>query len=267
MHLPLTHADIYLTQRGQGESALFLHGVPDSAELWGAVIDGVQHQYRCCAIDLPGFRHSTYDAGFRFEFKHYAELINELVEQLALPTPLTLVVHDWGGIFGLLWAARYPYKVKRIVGGSFPFDARYRWHAWARLWRTPLLGELSMLGMNWPLYHWAIKRSSKQLSTAYIKHNYQYVAQRMSTRSTVLKLYRSANRENFQHWQQRVQQLMAQVPTDLLWGDADPYIPVQHAHLLPAHSLKVIKNCGHWVPREAPKAFIQSLLAEDQNKR
>lgn len=260
MFVEINQAPIYVNVQGQGEPALLLHGVPDSAEIWDEVIAGIQSDYQCFAPDLPGFHRSGMPQDFVFSLDHYADFVDTLVDKLELKTPLTLVLHDWGGIFGMLWAAKYPHKVKRIIGGDFPFSHLYKWHEWATIWRTPLLGELSMLFMNWPLFWWEIKRGSRRLSKAQIKHTYEGKVTKFNTRMTVLKLYRSANPSLFNHWSSKQEQLAKSVPIDLVWGADDPYVSTDQAKLMHPRSVTVVDNCGHWSPQEAPEAFVDCIL-------
>src|SRR5713101_19191 len=111
MSLMIQGVNVYLTECGAGSPVLFLHGAPDAAELWSGVIEHLRGHYHCVAADLP----------------------------------------DFGATYGLSWAVTHPHKVQRltIVGGS-NFSSRYRWHGTARLFRMPLLGELSMATLTLP---------------------------------------------------------------------------------------------------------------------
>ena len=260
MFIELGNKPIYVNVQGQGEDALLLHGVPDSAEIWGSLIERVEHKYRCFAPDLPGMHRSSVPEGFEFNFVSYADFIDELVTKLEIKTPLTLVIHDWGGIYGMLWACKYPHKVKRIIGGDFPFSHQYKWHEWATIWRLPVLGEISMLAMNWPLFKWELKRSSRRLSTDQIKSTYRGRVTKVRARKTVLKMYRSANVEYFYDWQQKQKDLAGAVPIDLIWGEDDLYVPPCNAQLMAHRSLNVVPDCGHWVPQEVPEFYEKLML-------
>ena len=55
---------------------------------------------------------------------------------------VNLVVHDWGAA-ALAFAQRAPERVERLVViNALPLFDGYAWHRAARIWRTPLLGEL-----------------------------------------------------------------------------------------------------------------------------
>ena len=52
-----------------------------------------------------------------------------------------MLVHDWGGV-GLTLGAAQPERLDRLViVNAVPFLPGYKWHRFARIWRTPLLGR------------------------------------------------------------------------------------------------------------------------------
>jgi len=74
-----------------------------------------------------------------------------LVDHLALDQPLTLVLHDWGGMIGMALATRRPQAIGRIVvlntaGFGLPPGKRMPWQL--NLARSPLLGALLVRGLN-----------------------------------------------------------------------------------------------------------------------
>ncbi|MCG8460911.1 MAG: alpha/beta fold hydrolase, partial [Holophagales bacterium] len=67
MTLPTPGVSTHLEELGApgGEPVLFLHGNPDSADLWSAVIEHLDGtRYRFLAPDLPGFGRSRTDSAF-----------------------------------------------------------------------------------------------------------------------------------------------------------------------------------------------------------
>jgi len=141
--LRLPHA-VNRIDTGRGPPVLFLHGIPDSAEAWAGVIARLGPGVRCIAPDLPGFGDGAVPAGFAPTLAHMARFVDEVIAAAGVLEPVTLVVHDVGGAFGLAWALRHPGRVGRIVALNTAFFSDRRWHWGARILRTPGLGELAM---------------------------------------------------------------------------------------------------------------------------
>ena len=57
--------------------------------------------------------------------------------------------------------------------------------------------------------------------------------------------------------------LAAAVPTLIVWGDADPIIPVDHAQAahasIPGSRLEIFEGVGHYPHCEAPERFVEVL--------
>ncbi len=95
------------------------------------------------APDLPGFGRSGKPGSLRYSIDEYAGFIEASSTASAIER-VSLVVHDWGAV-GLAFAQRHPERIDRLVViNAVPLLPGYRWHRTARIWRTPVLGELSM---------------------------------------------------------------------------------------------------------------------------
>lgn len=257
MSLVIQGVDVHLKDQGTGTPTLLLHGNPDSSEIWNGVMARL-HNYRCLAPDLPGFGQSRAPHNFDCSFANLARFLDELVEVIGLRTPLNLVAHDFGGAFGMAWAADHPEKVRRIVVINHAFFVSdYDWHFWARIWRRPVIGELSMRTMNWPLFYRMVRAGSRKLSREQIRRTYERITP--ETKRMILRLYRAANPEDFWEWEPRMLRVTARVPTMVLWG-VDPYIPRWVADRFAAKFVKAFPESGHWVPAEEPEGVANQLL-------
>ena len=251
--------EVFWQDRGQGPPVLFLHGNPDSGDLWDDVIDRLEGRFRCIAPDLPGFGRSRAPAGFDCTLEGMARFVDAFVRKAELPLPLDLVMHDFGGPYGLAWAVRHPEKIRRLLIIDSLFFADYRWHFWARIWRTPLLGELSMLAMNRRLFAWELRRGSNGgLSEEHIRR--AYARDSPELRRMVLHLYRTTDPSSFRGWEEEMLALTARRPTRVLWGALDPYIPKRWAHRFGTEDVHVLPGCGHWPPAERPTEVAAQLL-------
>jgi pimeloyl-ACP methyl ester carboxylesterase len=251
MNIKVQNATIFVEDQGQGTPTLFLHGNPDSWILWRGIMGEMKSRFRCLAPDLPGFGHSEVPSGFGCSLPEMAEFIDQLVSAAGVSKPLNLVVHDFGGPYGLAWAVKFPEKVRRIAVFNTNFFSDYRWHSWARIWRTPVLGELSMAAMNWRAFHSMMHKNAPGLSEEHIKETYATITPGM--KKMVLQLYRATNPQNYRGWEDQYLALAKRVPVCVLWGDRDPYISPAYAKRFAAQKIWHFPDYGHWLPAEAPK--------------
>lgn len=97
-------------QGGGPKTLLMVHGWPDTYRLWDAQVAALSDRYRCVRITLPGFDASQ---------PKRAYTLDEVVEAIRVAVKdrrVTLVLHDWGCLYGYQFAMRYPQLVERIVG-------------------------------------------------------------------------------------------------------------------------------------------------------
>ncbi|MEQ9362738.1 MAG: alpha/beta hydrolase [Leptospirales bacterium] len=257
----IQNARVFARLRGVGEPVLCLHGNPDSSLLWSRLWDeldaaGALDHVQCVAPDLPGFGQSEVPPGFRFDKQGQADFLRDFLTTLKIKKPVTLVVHDFGGIYGLAFAAAYPELIKRVLITNTLFFPDYRWHFFARIWRTPLLGEIAMRAMIRPIFEAILLLGSKKLKRATIHEVYRHYT--LAVRLMILKLYRACDPPDFADWERRYLELAARVPVRVLWGARDPFIEEEFAHRFGTEDVRILQDCGHWVPLEEP-----GLLAEE----
>ena len=260
MSLVIQGVNVYMTDCGSGSPILFLHGAPDSAEMWSSVIEHLKDQHRCFAPDLPGFGRSPAPADFTCSLENMARFLNEFIEEAAIPTPLNLVVANFGATYGLSWAETYPQKVGRlaIVGGS-NFSSRYRWHGAARLLRIPLLGEVAMATVTLSSQEKMMRQSAPLVNPEYVRESYALSLAKPETRRMMLKLYRSVNPKDFVGREDRLHNLTAHAPTLVLWGDKDPFIAPEYADQFGSAHVEHFPQNGHWLALESPRIVAQRL--------
>ena len=172
-----------------------------------------------------------------------------------------LVVHDWG-VVGLALAQAAPVRVDRLVAMNVvPFLPGYRWHRIARLWRTPLVGELVMGATT----KWSLRRLSRGATVAglpaeYVDSVWAHFDQ--GTQRAILKLYRSAPPAVLAAAGARQGDIPA--PALVLWGDRDPYIPAEFADATGAAlgdaTVRHLEDAGHWPWLDRPD--VVDMVAE-----
>ena len=250
--------------RGGGHApVLCLHGNPTDGDDFRSLLGRTGG----LAPDLPGFGGSAKPASFDYSIDGYADFLAAFVDHLGLER-LSLVVHDWGGV-GLALAQRRPQSIERLVIiNSVPLLPGYGWHRWARIWRTPLLGELAM-GFT---TRFALRRALRQAFVTRGPH-VDALAERAwshfdhGTQRAALKLYRSAPPEVLERAGARLGDLEA--PALIVWGERDPYITTDFAHAYakalgaPAR-VRMVADAGHWPWIDRPELVdeIASFVRE-----
>src|ERR687886_2166451 len=227
-----------------GAPVLYLHGVPTSGSDWLPFLARTGG----FAPDLPGFGRSGKSAGFDYSIPGYAAWLHAFVEHLGLER-LSLVVHDWGAV-GLALAQDAPELIDRLVViDAVPFLPGYRWHTVARIWRTPVLGELFMGTTTRRGARFVARRTRSvpedQVDAWIDEHlpNFDHGTQR-----AILRLYRSAPPDVLAKAGERLGAVAA--PALVVWGEHDPFLPYSFAHAYAAalggEATADIVKAGHW---------------------
>lgn len=101
---------------GSGPTVLMLHGWPDSPALWDGSVAALRDGYRCVRVSLPGFELAK--APRPVSVDEMCELMAAVADEVSPVEPLTLLLHDWGCLFGYEYAARNPARVARVIGAD-----------------------------------------------------------------------------------------------------------------------------------------------------
>lgn len=255
--LTVENIPITLIDQGSGSPTLLLHGIFDSADTWGGVVEQLRGRYRLLVPDLPGFGRSGAPANYDASLPHLAQFIDNLLAAAGITEPINLVGYDIGATYGLAWAVTHPEKVRRLAILNANFFSDYEWHPWAKLWRIPVLGELVLGMVNEPTYARSMRQSGPGVSPEQAK-----AAARMVTpaaKRMALRHYRALDSANFRGWEERLRELTARVPTLVCWGDRDPFISPAFAERFGAREVHHFADYGHWLPLEATEALSERL--------
>lgn len=127
-----------------GEVVVMLHGNPSWSYLWRHLVSGLSDRYRCIVPDHIGMGLSDKpddapDAQPRYDYTLQSRVddLDTLLRHLGITGPVTLAVHDWGGMIGFGWALSHHAQVKRLVitnTAAFPLPAE-KPMPWS--WRVP----------------------------------------------------------------------------------------------------------------------------------
>jgi pimeloyl-ACP methyl ester carboxylesterase len=231
--------------------AVFLHGVPDTQQVWHAVIARLDRK-DVVTLALPGFG-CPLPSGFGATKEEYVDWL--LAELAALPGPIDLVGHDWGGLLVVRAVSVRPGAVRSWAAGAAPLDREYVWHQAAQAWQTPGKGEKVMAGLTAETLQAALVAVGVPVADA-AKAGANLDA---TMKQCILKLYRSAVNAG-DEWEDDLQRVSA--PGLVLWGEKDPYASVEFgARLARKTRARFVPFAGgsHWWQLERPAEVAAEL--------
>jgi len=253
-------SQVYVNKQGHGETILFLHGVPDTSEVWADTIAHFSAEYQCIAPDLPGFGRTKVARNFEYSLENLAHFVERLLSSLNVEGGVNLVIHDIGGIVGLAFALTYPDKVKSLTIMDTTFFSDHKWHAMAKTWRKPILGELAMYLMKHKQFSAAMKKSAPVFTDAQIQSNYDSLTLR--NRRMILRFYRALDPAIFKKWEGRLPSLAKSFPVQVIWGKQDAFLPARLAGRFGTDNVHILDETGHWPMLEKPEE-VYTLIKDN----
>ncbi len=137
---------------GRGEPLVMLHGNPTWSYYFRRLVEKFSATHRVIVPDHIGCGLSDKPGPERYDFRLRSRIddLNALLNHLLPDQPVTLIVHDWGGMIGLGWAVEHLERVRRLVimntAGFFPPGRK------AIPWRLRLLRRSNPI-MDWAVLH------------------------------------------------------------------------------------------------------------------
>ena len=103
----------YVDEGKGSEVLLFIHGLGSNLQAWQKTITGLSGQYRCIALDLPGYGKSS-QKKYAFGMRFFADQVDAFIKELGLKK-VTLVGHSMGGQVAITLALQKPAYLKQLV--------------------------------------------------------------------------------------------------------------------------------------------------------
>ncbi len=111
----MENLSIAYVEKGAGETTLFVHGLGGNLSHWMKVVDALSKNYRCIAVDLPGYGWSdkTYTTD-KDLLTFYANVLSSFIEKKGLKKVI-LAGHSMGGQIAMITAINHPEKVSKLI--------------------------------------------------------------------------------------------------------------------------------------------------------
>lgn len=109
-------------EAGEGPLVLCLHGFPDDATTWSAVMPSlVQAGYRVVAPWVRGYAPTAASPSGCYQSAALGRDVVGLLDALSPGEPAVVVGHDWGAVAAYAAATLAPGRIRRLVTASVPY--------------------------------------------------------------------------------------------------------------------------------------------------
>ncbi|OZE21583.1 alpha/beta hydrolase [Rhodococcus sp. 05-2255-1e] len=250
-----------------GPIVLLLHGFPERAASWSAVMDQLNEAgFRTIAPDQRG-----YSPGARPKRRRdyrVGALVNDVVALIdEIGAPVHVVGHDWGAMIAWVTAGRRPDLVSSLTAFSVPhpgsfmtalLTSRQILHSWYfAFFQLPVLPEKWMTRPGQRAEKWYEKSGMnaddlERTRTDVVDYGALPFA---------VTWYRGLPFSN-----PGIGRLRITVPTSMVWSDGDTFIgrsAIERAqqYVDARYTLTVLAGVTHWIPTQAPTEAAQAIIA------
>lgn len=242
----------YYKTLGKGKPLVLLHGWGGSSQSFYEMSRYLSRDHRVIMVDLPGFGQT--DAPLEpWNVDRYAQFLLSFIHRLSL-RQFALCGHSFGGRVALRFAAVHPHLVDRLI----LLAASGIRHEKSPEEKTANL--LSRIGKKVfslsPLKH--VGDPARWLFYKIIRRSDYYQASEMM-KATMRMIIEDDLTPTLS---------LITVPTLIVWGQKDDYVPLADAHLMQRRirnaRLEIIKGADHFLPRKYPQEtalMIQRFLS------
>jgi pimeloyl-ACP methyl ester carboxylesterase len=255
---------VHYQRAGSGRPLLLLHGLVGSAKNWRLNIDFLSQDSDVYAIDLFNMGESERVPGLDAGLEATADRLKAYMDALGLDEA-DIAAHSHGGAVAMMFAARHPDRVRRLIlfAPANPFCDLG--HQLIRFYQTRfgiwfarqipslprMLKATALSRMYGDPSRVSVGALEGYIEGLHIPGTMDHVLQIVQRWFVDMGLLRSA-----------LEQLVAK-PTLLIWGDRDRAVGLSSAQelqrMLPQSSLMVLPGVGHIAFEEMPEVCNEAM--------
>ncbi|MGH3094472.1 MAG: alpha/beta fold hydrolase [Streptosporangiales bacterium] len=245
---------------GSGPALVFCHGTPWSSVVWEPFADALAGEFTVYLWDMPGYGRSSKHAEHAVDLGVQGELLAELFQYWQLDAP-HVVAHDYGGAVSLrarlLHGAAYSslclVDVVALRPWGSPFFTLVKEHAEVLTQLPPAVHRGALEAYVAGASHRGLRDSAlRQLTEPWVTGDGQ---------SAFYRQIAQADEALTAEAEPLLGELA--VPTHIVWGTEDTWIPVDRAERLrqaiPGSTVSLIPEAGHLIQYDAPVALASDL--------
>ena len=257
-YLDVDGLTIHYQEEGSGPPLLLIHGVASSLHTWDGWVAQLKDRYRVIRLDLPGFGLTGPDPAMvdqEITEQYMVEKIQGFMQGLGVQK-FFIAGNSLGGYIAWNYAKQYPqnlYKMILLDSAGYPQDMPF----WIGFASWPIISWVSPYVMPQYMVNWTIESAyaDEDKLTDDVRQRYFDLTLREGNRKSYIEHFKMLR------YKAGDEQLGAGVkdvivPTLLMWGDQDEWIPLEimerfHADL-PYSEYIVYEGVGHVPMEELP---------------
>ncbi len=247
-------------QAGQGSALVLAHGWPWSSFSWHRIIPELARNYQVFWYDMPGYGQSNKEPEQRTSLDVQGQVFSEMLQYFGLQNP-TVIAHDFGGATTLrahlLHGCDYEKYVLMNVVAMRPWGSEFFTH----------------VGRHVEAFKGLPPHIHRAVVEAYIKgavinpvesDDFKKLVAPWLSEDGKVSFYRQFEQAD-ERYTQEIETMFGEVrcPTKILWGEEDPWIPLDRGKALhqfmPGASFEVLSGVGHLPQLEAPLDVLKQL--------
>ena len=252
---------------GSGPDVLFVHGWPVSGATFRLLLPHLVDHVTCHVIDFPSAGSSRFDATTPMSIDRHITTVQRVVDLLELDS-VAVVGHDSGGMIARHAMVGDPRLRAMGLINTEPPDPSWRFRSFIAARRLPGLSA----GLGWVAGAPRIRRLRMVFGDAFADRSlldgefdeffFRPLHDSSLHRDAAAKLLRSIQKRHLTELADIHSRL--DVPVQLVWGDKDPFFPVERARAMlpqfPNAQIEVLEGIGLFSHEEAPEAVAAALL-------
>ncbi|MBW4708201.1 alpha/beta hydrolase [Roseobacter sp. YSTF-M11] len=247
---------------GKGPALVLAHGWPWSSFAWHRLIPALSRQFHVHWYDMPGYGQSEMRENQRTSLDVQGEVFAEMLKHWGLSRPVVLA-HDFGGATTL--------RAHLLHGCAF--DRCLLMNVVAmRPWGS---GFFDHVGKHAEVFQGVPPHIHAAIVNAYVRgalvnqlplDDLHRLTAPWLTEDGALSFYRQFAQAD-EKYTAEIEPLFGHIrcPTHILWGEDDPWIPLERGRalsaLIPKASFDTIPGVGHLPQLEAPASVLAKIRA------
>ena len=257
---------VHYIDEGDGPVLLCLHGNPTWSFLYRHIVRGLREQFRCIAVDYPGFGLSTPPPGYRYTVAEHARVVEGFIEALDL-REVTLMVQDWGGPIGFWVATHHPERFRGFVIGNtwaWPISGDRTTEWFSKTLGSAGLGEALVKRAD--IFTNVFMRGGIKRKKLTVDEQFMYKRPHPTTESRVpvhvMPREILAARDLLTEVEQGLERVAGK-PALIVWGDKDPAFRepqrLRWERTFPDHRTVVLRGASHYIQEDAPDEIVTAI--------